>query len=314
MRSKIAWRLLLGCFLVLGFSAAGAQTPTPELLRKIQAVAWLSKDSVELGEPVRLTLVARYPESLNMLFPDSTYNFSPFEYDSRSYSATRTDNGISTDSVVYKLSTFELQDTLRLQLPVFCLEGKDSIYFYANPVEAVLKQNIDRLPQNPQAKQDVFFLRVHRAFNTPYFLVGAGIVLVVLIVVLLVFGKRIWRSFRIWRLRKKHGKFEERFGSFRSQFPSDSFPAEQAVYAWKHYLEGLQGTPFTKLTSKEIGQYYRGEAIVDALKTFDRYLYGGFGEEHIPNAMEQMEDFASRCFDEKIQELKQQDLKLKENA
>lgn len=36
-------------------------------------------DSVKVGQPVQFYLTARYPAHLDIIFPDSTYNFSPFE-------------------------------------------------------------------------------------------------------------------------------------------------------------------------------------------------------------------------------------------
>src|SRR5687768_12536023 len=77
------------------------------------------KDSVQIGEPVAYFLSATYPQSLTVLFPDSTFSFKPFEYNRKRLSPTHTVGGVSHDSVVYYLSTFEVDKIQYLNLPVF---------------------------------------------------------------------------------------------------------------------------------------------------------------------------------------------------
>src|ERR1041385_7156106 len=42
-------------------------------------------DSIKLGKPVEFHLSAHYPEKLNLLFPDSSFTFTPFEMQRKSY-------------------------------------------------------------------------------------------------------------------------------------------------------------------------------------------------------------------------------------
>src|SRR5258706_2727181 len=62
-----------------------------------------TSDSTEIGKPVYFFLTARYPSTSTILFPDSTFAFSPFEWVSKKYSVTQTKEGISYDSVTYRL-------------------------------------------------------------------------------------------------------------------------------------------------------------------------------------------------------------------
>ena len=66
------------------------------------------KDSLRVGDVTGYYLTARYLSKLNILFPDSAFNFAPFEYDHKKYFPTETEGGKSYDSVVYYLSTFEI--------------------------------------------------------------------------------------------------------------------------------------------------------------------------------------------------------------
>ncbi|WP_192811682.1 hypothetical protein [Pontibacter sp. BAB1700] len=76
-----------------------------------------SKDSVHIGELVRYTLVHRHPAVQEVILPDSTYNFAPFELVRQEFYPTATRAGISTDSTVYTLRTFDTSPVQSLELP-----------------------------------------------------------------------------------------------------------------------------------------------------------------------------------------------------
>src|SRR5947207_2327292 len=69
--------------------------------QEIKVQGKFSTDSIKLGKPIEFHLSAHYPEKLDLLFPDSSFSYAPFELQSRSYVATKTKNGISVDSVTY---------------------------------------------------------------------------------------------------------------------------------------------------------------------------------------------------------------------
>src|SRR5688572_21779587 len=78
------------------------------LSQEIKVSGGFVKDSIQIGEPVAYYLSTSYPQSLTVLFPDSIFNFAPFEYSRKAFYPTVTSNGISRDSVIYYLATFEV--------------------------------------------------------------------------------------------------------------------------------------------------------------------------------------------------------------
>src|SRR5919108_3504153 len=66
-------------------------------------------DSLSIGDETGFYLSATYPSNLNIIFPDSTFNYSPFEFKRKHYFPTHTAEGKSYDSVIYYLSTFEVE-------------------------------------------------------------------------------------------------------------------------------------------------------------------------------------------------------------
>ena len=66
------------------------------------------EDSLLIGQDVNFWITATYPVDLEMVFPDSIYNFSPFEFSSKTYFPTRTVDGAAFDSTVYTIQSFEI--------------------------------------------------------------------------------------------------------------------------------------------------------------------------------------------------------------
>src|SRR5688500_16263838 len=82
-------------------------------------------DSLRVGDQTGFYLTATYPSNLNIIFPDSTFNYHPFEFNKKRYFPTQTTDGKSYDSVIYYLSTFEVDRIQQLSLPVFQLNRSE---------------------------------------------------------------------------------------------------------------------------------------------------------------------------------------------
>ena len=85
-------RVVLAIALVFGFLSSPAQ----EVIVK----GTFRSDSIMIGKPVAYSLTASYPRDLQILFPDSTYDFTPYELDSKEYFTTRTPEMFSSTSAV----------------------------------------------------------------------------------------------------------------------------------------------------------------------------------------------------------------------
>ena len=151
-------------------------------------------DSIKIGEPIKYTLAARHPASQPVVFPDSTYSFTPFEIQGKKYFPTSTKDNVSLDSAVYTLATYEIDSVQMLALPVFVIHKKDCTAVYATPDTIVLKQLTGKPPQNVEAKDlplksNADYLSVRWIFNYPLALIIAGVIVMVLVIVWINFGK-----------------------------------------------------------------------------------------------------------------------------
>jgi hypothetical protein len=272
---------------------------------RIQPEGVFLDDSVSVGQQVAYALSVRYPVALNILFPDSTYDFSPFELNRRVYFQTVSDSVLSFDSAVYYLSTFEIDSVQRLQLPVFVVNAVDSTVVYTAPDSVLLRHKIREMPQQPDLRSDTAFRNLKRTFNYP--LAGAilGAVAVAVIIVVLLFGKRIVRWWKLKRIKRRHKRFTRDFFNLMRNVSSNnpSTSPEHVLAVWKQYMERLEGTPMSKLTTREITALYPSEALKHKLQAIDRIVYAGSREKDMFSVFDYLLNFAVEKYNERIRAL-----------
>lgn len=281
--------------------------PVAVYAQEIKVSGRFLKDSVQIGEPVGYTLTAAYPKDLTVLFPDSTFSFSPFEYSRKEISVTKTVNGISYDSVVYYLNTFEVDKVQVLSLPVFATSARDCTAFAAPADSIFLVELVKTLPpdtvaaQNLPLKTNTLYEKVFTQFNYIILAIIAGILLIAAALVWGFFGDRITRYFKIRKLERAYKKFATEFTAQLNQLTDAFSPqiAEQSMLTWKKYMEGLSEFPYTKYTTPEIKKVFTKDTIGLSLTSIDRMIYGGVKPESL-DAFVQLKSEAENSFKEKI--------------
>jgi len=267
------------------------------------------KDSLGIGVEGGYYLAARYPSKLNILFPDSTYNFAPFEYGRKVYFPTRTTQGESYDSVIYYLSTFEIDKVQTLSLPVFQFNDRDTVT-YASPVDSIrLIELVQPLPdtlavQNLPLKTDTAYQLVPFLFNYPILVIIGVVLLVLALAGWLIFGKRIRKHYRIKRMEKSYQKFLTVFTQQVDHIRQSFSPgrAEHALVEWKRYMEHLEARPYTKLTSRETMRMENNETLGANLHRIDGAIYGH--DTSVIEPLEQLKAFAHQRYSKKLEEVK----------
>lgn len=267
-------------------------------------------DSIKIGIVVPYTLSASYSRNQTIVFPDSTYSFAPFEIDHKVYFPTRSTAEKSYDSVVYYLTSFEIHSIQRLKLPVFVVHPRDCTAVFANEDSVFLQQLIAQVPDSLSIeelplKTNTTYQAVSWLLNYPLLLIAGAILVVVVVLGWLVFGKRIRKYFALRRLDRNHRKFNEEFGHAvdRLQRGFSTQLAESTLLLWKQYMERLTSSPITKYTSKEIFQLVRDESLAKALQKIDMTIYRqSNGLEQEP--LMELQRFSQDQFNQKVQELK----------
>ncbi len=271
-----------------------------------EVIGAFGRDTLKIGEEVSYTLTARYPRHLNVIFPDSSYNYGTFEFISKKYFPTRTDSTTSFDSVVYTLATFEIDTVQYLQLPVFVITENDSFAVFSNLDSTILQQVITKMPEKPELKANTRLVEIKKQINYPYILIALGIVIIMALVIIIFFGKAIARRWKLYRMNKMHKKFIERFYELMKQV-SGSGPEEAAEHTlaeWKRYMEKLEKEPYSKLTTMEILAVHPESELKEHLHNIDLSIYGGKKDPDLLKDFGFLMQFAVRIFNEKVGEIK----------
>ena len=291
--------ILVSLLLLLQVLSASGQ----EIVPKGQFVA----DSLLVGEPVAYSVSLRYPRQLNLLLPDSTYNFEPFELVGREYFPTRSDAEYSFDSVVYLLTSFYPDSVLSLQLPVYLVQGKDSLTLWTGSDSVVVGSVLSRAGiDSLQFESNTAYLPVEYPFNYPYFLLGLFGLFVFVASGVAVFGKSVRRKIRLWFLQRRFNSFDEEYTGRLTRFLAGdpAVRADQLLLLWKSYLEDLEKKPYTKLTSQEIAEINVDKKLwIQVLRPIDRSIYGYQSGEDLHNSLRQLEELAREKFEKRKQEV-----------
>lgn len=248
--------------------------------QEVRVRGYFSADSIQIGKPISYYLSARYPQKKTILFPDSSYSFAPFEFQKKSYVPTVTQDGISYDSVIYTLTTFEIDSLQLLSLPVFVVEEQDCTRVSAITDTVIFDKTVKNLPDSTQLakiplKTNTNYWNVSWLLNYPLLSIIGGITIILLIIVWVVFGRRIRNYYQRKRLEKRHRAFVENFNQWIDLTETDgsSKSAETALFIWKKYVEDLIGQPYTKFTTKEISKHESDPQLIESLWSIDRMIY-----------------------------------------
>lgn len=245
--------------------------------QNVQVEGYFTQDSARLGERIGFVLKARYPETTQLLFPDSTYDFSPLILLEKKTFISQTTEGITLDSTVYYVSNFSLELSIYLSLPVYELSRYDSITHFSNEAELKLKLALDSIPEQPVFQENNVYQPLEKNFNWLLAALIAGGVIILLGGFALLFAKRIKAIFKKNREKLRWLQFERKFkklSGLLAQNPALEL-ADEVIGLWKGYLESITHLPFQEWTSSEIAEALDDKEIFKALRAIDMIIYAG---------------------------------------
>ncbi len=265
-------------------------------------------DSVKVGLPVQYALSYRHKATADVFFPDSAYNFAPFEMVKREYFNTVTDQNGSLDSVVYTLISFEVTPVQELSLPVYVRAKRDCTRVFA-PMDYVVLNSIIKTNTNIDTlslKKDTRLIPIAQQVNFPLiFLIIIGLLLIIGMVFWF-FGKPIRRQVRLFNFKRRYDDFRKLFQRL-SRGTDDAKKRleniEKAVVLWKKYIERIENKPFTTFTTKEILDNLKDNRLSDALREIDATVYGGVYSSKTIASLQVLQELAEGLYRERRIEL-----------
>jgi hypothetical protein len=288
-------------FIILGISFWNVLNAAP-----LKPQGHFLKDSIKIGEEVAYAFSFRYPSDMTVLFPDTTYNFFPFELDRKVFFPTVTDSIYNIDSVLYYLETFEIDSVQYLRLPVFIITDGDSSVIFSAPDSIILVEVVKEIPKEPKLKEDTGLVPVKKAVNYPLILLVLVIVLTVIGLIAIFYGKSLYRAWKVFRLQRAHKKFVSRFfGMIRDVSSNNpSVKVEHVLAVWKQYMEKLERKPFAKMTTTEITRSYPDPELKEHLRNIDRTIYGNEKSGVLFKAFDYLLKYANERYHKRIEEIR----------
>ncbi|GGH54931.1 hypothetical protein GCM10007423_61940 [Dyadobacter endophyticus] len=256
-------------------------------------------DSVEVGKPVYFSLSLRHSADSEIFFPDSTFDFSPFELVSQRTFVSSTDNRGTLDSAVYHLISFDVSKVQKLRLPVFVFQKKDCTAVFTAPdsVFLIKSNNID-LRKKPILKEETQLVALSREFNFSMLIGSVALIIGVVGSIYWVFGRDIYKQWQLLKLQRRHLEYVRSFNRLmRSAREKNNIKdAEKAIIIWKNYLERLEKKPFATYTTREIIDNMPDDALADALKNMDSIVYGQGRSANMETYLEVLKTGATRLY------------------
>lgn len=272
-----------------------------------QPSASFNRDSIKLGEEVAYSLSIRYLKTRDVVFPDSLYNFAPFELNRKISFPTKSDSLFSLDSAVYFLTTFELDTVQRLNLPIFMVTDGDSLKVFGGDDSIILHHVVLTIPDSIVLIANTSYSNVNLNFNYPYLIVGVTVAILITLILFFTFGKNVKKRYLIYKLNRLHRKFVDKFNieihTAEQSVGSKIKPIEHLIDDWKLYMENLNKQPYTKLTTREIQLIYQDNHLNKALVCIDRAIYGGLTDKKLVDSFYYLRNASEDSFRSKMREV-----------
>lgn len=272
--------------------------------QQVEVHGQFTQDSARIGERVGFVLKANYPEGSQLVFPDSTFDFSPFVLLEKKTFISSTKEGVTQDSSIYYLSNFSLDPSSFLSLPVYELSRYDSVTYYSNEAELKLKLMLDSIPEQLVFQENNVYQPLEKSFNWMMGALILGVILVLVGGILALFAKRIKAFFKAKREKLRWLQFERKWkklSALLEQTPAIEL-ADEVVGLWKGYMESITGQPFQEWTSSEIAEQLQDPQILKALRSIDMIIYAG-KEAKTSESTEYLLQLAKTKYEEKVNQI-----------
>jgi hypothetical protein len=238
-------------------------------------------DSIHLGEIVGYSFVFKHLAKKEVFFAEKNYNFSPFELVDKIYFPSKTVNGITTDSAIYQLRTFDLDKVQRLKLPVFVRSKNDSIVLFSVADSVKLSVENTEMGKKNELKYYQKIIPFKSKINILELFLKIASFFILAAIWWVIFGEIVKKQIKLLVKYRAHRDFK---GQYLKLTKAVNRPNSiKAVNLWKKYVGKLIGQSFKSFTTTEIIENLPEHSIEGALKEIDKYIYGTGPAENLSN-------------------------------
>ena len=234
---------------------------------------FFKEESVKIGDSITLISTLKYPKNIEIIQPDSSYKFIPFEFLDKIVFESSSSNNIIFDSTIYILQTFELDSIQSIYLKSYIINTSDSLEILSNTDKIRTISLVNE--KNSKTKTNTLLEKINSIFNSKKFSIITGVIFSVLVLIYLLFRKKINKYFKIKRIKSETDFFKNEFDTILSSYlnTNDIMFLENLLLKWKRFMEKLSKKPYSSSTSSEISLFNKNIKIIKTLKEIDRCIY-----------------------------------------
>lgn len=243
------------------------------LSQEIEYKIYFIEDSIKIGDSITLISTLKYPETIEIVQPDSSYNFGQFDFIGKKvFPSIKNANSIY-DSAIYFLRTFEIDSIQKIELNSIILNRNDSLNISSNEEYINLVYQVENITST--TKENTVLRTIKSIFNSEKLLIYLIVISFLLISLYLIFRKRIKKYFRVRRLKKDTEEFNQEFSYLLKKYElnNDINDLESVLLLWKRFMDKLTDKAYLSLTTNEISPLLKNKNLIKTLQEIDKNLY-----------------------------------------
>jgi hypothetical protein len=278
----------------------------PTKAQEIEYNGFFSQKKASIGDTIYFISIIKYPKNIEIIQPDSSFNFESFDFINKIIIPSYNMNEKIVDSTIYLIRTFNLDSIQSLQLSSYIISRGDSLKITSNTDSININNEIISINPNLKVKYNTIYSKIQSLINYKNILTISSIVISIIILVYILFGKRVRKYIKIRSLNKKLKKFTIKYEKQLSIYNSNKFKneLEKLLIIWKVYMEYISNNPYLSSTTKEIEIFKKDIKIIKSLKEIDRKIYSKENEGVELKDINYLYDEAKKAFNVKLYEIK----------
>ena len=243
--------------------------------QKIKYKGYFIKENKTIGDTIYFISTINYSKNIEIIQPDSSNDYKTFEFiDKLIFPSLKIEDRI-LDSTIYLLRTFNTDTIQSLKLSSYIINNNDSVKITSTEDDIIISNQIKKIDQSLKVKYNTILSKINKLINYKYVTYIIAIILLIIGLTYILFGKKIVIFFKIHRLKKAFKSFETKFHKQQMIYKKEKSKSEveKVLVIWKVFMEFISNKTYLSSTTKEIEKFNNNKKIISSLKEFDKNIY-----------------------------------------
>ena len=243
--------------------------------QKIEYKSYFIKENKTIGDTIYFISTINYPKNIEIIQPDSSNDYKTFEYiDKLIFPSLKIKDRV-LDSTIYLLRTFNTDTIQSLKLSSYIINNSDSLKITSTEDNLIISNQIKKIDESLKVKYNTILSKINKLINYKYVTYIIAIILLIIGLTYILFGKKIVIFFKIHRLKKAFKSFETKFQKQQMIYKKEKSKneIEKLLVIWKVFMEFISNKTYLSSTTKEIKKFNSNKKIISSLKEFDKNIY-----------------------------------------